>query len=145
MALWHLLFSNSHPICNNIIFPSCTCTTIPRMCYRIYICFSINIRFSSSYKFRYSIAGKLFINQSSYYNHRCIKPQTDYVFRLYNVNQLFYFSCIICQYLSGHISRILISAIAQITIAEKQIWIFFLVNFIFTKQFKVSDNIFIRL
>ena len=60
---------------------------IPRMCYRVYICFSINIRFSSSYKFRYSIAGKLFINQSSYYNHRCIKTQTDYVFRLYNVNQ----------------------------------------------------------
>ena len=27
-----------------IIFPSCSCTPIPRMCYRVYICFSINIR-----------------------------------------------------------------------------------------------------
>ena len=67
------LFSNPPPICNNIILSSCTCTPIPRMCYRVYICFSINIRFSSSYKFRYSIAGKLFIHQSSYYNHICIK------------------------------------------------------------------------
>ena len=44
--------SNSHPICNNIIFPSCSCTPIPRMRYRVYICFAINIRFAISYEFR---------------------------------------------------------------------------------------------
>lgn len=131
-------------ILQSAITLSSSCTLYPNtpdVLQGIYM-FSINIRFSSSYKFRYSIAGKLYQSEFVFHNHDVSRPrQIMFSGSIMSISD--FIRRIICQYLLV-ISRIL-PAIAQITIAETNLGCIFLVNFIFTKQFKVSDNIFIRL